>query len=123
MSKQSLGVLVRKLRKGKDLSHRKLEKLMKKIDPENAVSYVSLVHIENGRFNTNRETLSLIAKALDYNIDALLAESEQVKDDVAEVIKEKADIIPDFLRSAKNLSESDWEKLSKMVIKMSTNND
>ncbi len=96
---------------------------MKKIDPENAVSYVSLVHIENGRFNTNRETLSLIAKALDYNIDALLAESEQVKDDVAEVIKEKADIIPDFLRSAKNLSESDWEKLAKMVIKMSTNND
>jgi len=118
MSKQSLGILVRKLRKEKGLSHRKLEKAMKDIDPKNAVSYVSIVHIENGRFNTTRETLSLIAKALDYNVDALLAESEQVGDDVAEVIKEKANIIPDFLRSAKNLSEDDWKELSKMVKKM-----
>ena len=123
MSKKTLGNLISKLRKEKGLSHRKLADNFKDLDPKNAISYVSIVHIEKGRFNSSRETLAVLAKALDYNVDALLAESDQVGDDVAEVIKDKADIIPDFLRSAKNLSKSDWDTLSKMVNKMSNKND
>jgi transcriptional regulator with XRE-family HTH domain len=123
MSKKTLGLLISKLRKEKDLSHRKLANKLKDLDPKNAVSYVSIVHIEKGRFNSTRETLALLATALEYNVDALLAESEQVGDDLAEVIKDNADIIPDFLRSAKNLSKSDWDTLKKMVNKMSNKND
>jgi transcriptional regulator with XRE-family HTH domain len=123
MSKKTLGNLISKLRKEKGLSHRKLADNLKDLDPKNAISYVSIVHIEKGRFNSSRETLAVLAKALDYNVDALLAESDQVGDDVAEVIKDKADIIPDFLRSANNLSKSDWDTLSKMVNKMSNKND
>ena len=124
MSNKSLGLLIRKLRQEKGIeSSRKLAKILKKLDPENAISHVSMAHIENGRFKTSRETLTLIANALDYNVDALFAESEQVGDDVAEVIKDKVDIIPDFLRSAKNLSKSDWDELSKMVKKMSNKNE
>ena len=123
MSKKTLGNLISKLRKEKGLSHRKLADNLKDLDPKNAISYVSIVHIEKGRFNSSRETLAVLAKALDYNVDALLAESDQVGDDVAEVIKDKADIIPDFLRSAKNLSKSDWDTLKKMVNKMSNKND
>jgi transcriptional regulator with XRE-family HTH domain len=122
MSKKALGVLIKKLRIEKGLSHRKLADKLKIMDKENAVSYVSIVHIEKGRFNSSRETLALLAKAFDYNIDALLAESEQVGNDVAKVIKDNADVIPDFLRSAKNLSKSDWDTLSKMVHKMSNKN-
>ena len=76
-----------------------------------------MAHIENGRFNTSREILTLIANALDYSVDGLLAESEQVVDDVAEIIKDKPDVVPDFLRSAKNLSREDWDELSKIVKK------
>jgi len=117
MSKKSLGLLLRKLRKEKNLSSRQLADKLKAIDKKNAVSYVSIVHIENGRFNTKRETIILLAKALEYNPDALLAESEQVENDVAEVIKENADVVPDFIRSAKNLSKNDWDELSKIVEK------
>ena len=84
---------------------------------KNAITYVNIVHLENGRFNTSREILTLIANALDYSVDGLLAESEQVVDDVAEIIKDKPDVVPDFLRSAKNLSREDWDELSKIVKK------
>ena len=159
MSKESLGLLIRKLRKEKGFSYRGLEKEMKiraiklamdesgdgvmddflqqyesrdkkgkseylnkiykSLDKKdkNAISYVNIVHIENGKFETKREVVILLAEALDYSLDALLAESEQVVNDVAEVIKGKPDVVPDFLRSAKNLSREDWDELSKIVEK------
>ena len=123
MSKKSLGVLIRKLRKEKDLSFRKLADRLKEIDDKNAVSYVNIVHIENGRIETKREVLVLLAEALDYNVDALLAQAEQVGNDIEKIILNKSDIVPDFLRSAKNLSKKDWNELSKIVNKMNKNND
>ena len=118
MSNKSLGLLIQKLRREKGFkSSRKLAIRLKELDPKNAISHVSMTHIENGRFNTSREILTLIANALDYSVDGLLAESEQVVDDVAEIIKDKPDVVPDFLRSAKNLSREDWDELSKIVKK------
>ena len=123
MSKESLGLLIRKLRKDKGLSYRSLAKKMKALNEDTAISYVNIVHIENGKIETKREVVILLAEALDYSVDALLAESEQVVNDVAEVIKAKPDVVPDFLRSAKNLSENDWKELSKVVQKMNKKND
>lgn len=123
MSKKSLGLLIRKLRKEKGLSFRKLADRLKEIDDKNAVSYVNIVHIENGRIETKREVLVLLAEALDYDVDALLAQAEQVGNDIEEIIINKSDIVPDFLRSAKNLSKKDWNKLSIIVNKMNKNND
>ena len=123
MSKKSLGLLIRKLRKEKGLSFRKLADRLKEIDDKNAVSYVNIVHIENGRIETKREVLVLLAEALDYDVDALLAQAEQVGNDIEEIIINKSDIVPDFLRSAKNLSKKDWNELSIIVNKMNKNND
>jgi transcriptional regulator with XRE-family HTH domain len=123
MSKKSLGLLIRRLRKEKGLSFRKLADRLKEIDDKNAVSYVNIVHIENGRIETKREVLVLLAEALDYNVDALLAQAEQVGNDIEKIILNKSDIVPDFLRSAKNLSKKDWNELSKIVNKMNKNND
>ena len=143
MSKESLGLLIRKLRKEKGFSYRGLESEMKILaiklcmdesgdgvmddflqqyesldkKDKNAISYVNIVHLENGKIETKREVVILLAEALDYSVDALLAESEQVVNDVAEVIKGKPDVVPDFLRSAKNLSREDWDELSKIVKK------
>ena len=123
MSKKSLGLLIRKLRKEKGLSFRKLADRLKEIDDKNAVSYVNIVHIENGRIETKRDVLVLLAKTLDYNEDALLAEGDKLGSDVEEIINKKSDVVPAFLRSTKNLTNEDWDELSKVVQKMNKKND
>ena len=129
MSKKSLGALIRKQRKEKGFSYRGLEKEMKKkaiklgMDESNAVSYVNIVHLENGRIETKRDVLVLLAKSLDYNEDALLAEGDKLGSDVEEIINNKSDVVPTFLRSTKNLTNEDWDELSKIVQKMNKKND
>ena len=66
MSKLLLGKLIRKLRKQKGLS---LRKLAEKVD----ISFVNIAHIENGRVTTSEEIIKQLAKALDYDVDKLLA--------------------------------------------------
>ena len=162
MSKESLGLLIRKLRKEKGFSYRGLEKEMKKMaiklvmdesgdgvmgdfrqqevqgmsdkkldklyksldkKDKNAISYVNIVHLENGRIETKRDVLVLLAKSLDYNEDALLAEGDKLGSDVEEIINKKSDVVPAFLRSTKHLTNEDWDKLSKVVQKMNKKND
>ena len=43
-------------------------------------------------------------------------------DDIKQIIKDKPSAVPQFLRTAKNLSNDDWEKLSKMAEKMEKKN-
>jgi transcriptional regulator with XRE-family HTH domain len=162
MSKESLGLLIRKLRKEKGFSYRGLEKEMKKMaiklvmdesgdgvmgdfrqqevqgmsdkkldklyksldkKDKNAISYVNIVHLENGRIETKRDVLVLLAKSLDYNEDALLAEGDKLGSDVEEIINKKSDVVPAFLRSTKHLTNEDWDELSKVVQKMNKKND
>jgi transcriptional regulator with XRE-family HTH domain len=162
MSKTTLGLLIRKLRKEKGFSYRGLEKEMKKMaiklvmdesgdgvmgdirqqevqgmsdneldelyksldkKDKNAISYVNIVHLENGRIETKRDVLVLLAKSLDYNEDALLAEGDKLGSDVEEIINKKSDVVPAFLRSTKHLTNEDWDELSKVVQKMNKKND
>jgi transcriptional regulator with XRE-family HTH domain len=113
MSKESLGLLIRKLRKEKGFSLRELAEEM-----DSLVSHVIITHLENGRVTAKREVLVKLAEVLDCSVDELLAEVDQVGGDVADVIRKKADIIPNFLRSTKNLSSDDWKELSTIVNKM-----
>ena len=165
MSKESLGLLIRKLRKEKGFSYRGLESEMKILaiklcmdesgdgvmddflqqyesldkkgksenlnkiyesldkKDKNAISYVNIVHLENGRIETKRDVLVLLAKSLDYNEDALLAEGDKLGSDVEEIINKKSDVVPAFLRSTKHLTNEDWDELSKVVQKMNKKND
>ena len=74
MSKNALGLLIRNLRKAKGLS---LRKLAKQVD----VSFVNIAHIENGRVVTSKKVLKQLARALNYNLDRLLATGNRVDDD------------------------------------------
>ena len=111
MSKKSFGLLIRKLRKENGLS---LRKLAKQVD----VSYVQIAHIENGKFSTSKKVLEQLAKALDYDVDKLLAAGDVVGDDIENIIRQKPTAVPDFLRSAKNLTEDDWRALTEQVKNM-----
>ena len=111
MSTKKLGELVRKWRKEKGVS---LRKLAEKVD----VSFVNLSHIENGRIKTSRQTIKQIATALDCDVDKLLSAADSINDDIEKIINKKPEVVPQFLRTTKSLSKSDWEKLNTFVKKL-----
>ena len=108
MSKLSLGKLIRKLRKQKGLS---LRQLAEKV----SVSFVNIAHIENGRIVTSEEVIKELAKALDYDVDKLLAAADSVNEDIKNIIKKLPTAVPEFLRTAKNLTEKEWKDLTEQI--------
>ena len=103
MSK-NVGEIIRKKRKEKGIS---LRELAKQVD----VSFVNISYIENGRIETSKEVLRKISKALDYDFDKLLSTTDLIDDDLTKIINKKPNLVPEFLRTAKNLSSSDWKNL------------
>ena len=108
MNKLLLGKLIRKLRKEKGLS---LRKLAEKVD----ISFVNIAHIENGRVVTSEKVIKQLAKALDYDVDKLLAVADSVNEDIKKIIKKMPTAVPDFLRTAKNLTEDEWKELTDQI--------
>ena len=111
MSKRALGKLIRKLRKAKGLSLRKLAEVVD-------VSFVNIAHIENGRVKTSKSVLKQIARALDYDIDELLALADTIDEEVENIIRKIPNVNPDFLRSARNLTSEEWGELTEHVKNM-----
>ena len=114
MSKLLLGKLIRKLRKQKGLS---LRQLAEKV----SVSFVNIAHIENGRIATSEEVIKELAKALDYDVDKLLAAADSVNEDIKNIIKKLPTAVPEFLRTAKNLTEKEWKDLTEQIHRNSIN--
>jgi len=108
MSKLLLGKLIRNLRKQKGLS---LRQLAEKV----SVSFVNIAHIENGRIATSEEVIKELAKALDYDVDKLLAAADSVNEDIKNIIKKLPTAVPEFLRTAKNLTEKEWKDLTEQI--------
>ncbi len=108
MSKLLLGKLIRRLRKQKGLS---LRQLAEKV----SVSFVNIAHIENGRIATSEEVIKELAKALDYDVDKLLAAADSVNEDIKNIIKKLPTAVPEFLRTAKNLTEKEWKDLTEQI--------
>ena len=107
MSKK-LGKIIRDIRKEKGISLRKLAESV-------GVSFVNISYIENGRIETSKDVLKKISKALNYDFDKLLALANKVDDDITAIINKRPSSVPNFLRSAKNLNNNDWEELKKHV--------
>ena len=108
MGNKTLGLLIRKLRKNKGLS---LRKLAEKVD----ISFVNIAHIENGRVVTSKKVIKQLAKALDYDVDKPLAAADSVNEDIKKIIKKMPTAVPDFLRTAKNLTEDEWKDLTDQI--------
>jgi len=108
MSKLLIGKLIRKLRKQKGLS---LRQLAEKV----SVSFVNIAHIENGRVATSEEVIKELAKALEYDVDKLLAAADSVNEDIKNIIKKLPTAVPEFLRTAKNLTEQEWKDLTEQI--------
>ena len=111
MNKIAFGLLIRKLRGAKNMSLRDLEKLVD-------VSFVNIAHIENGRSGASKKVIKQLAEALDYDVDKLLAAADVIGEDVEKIVRKIPSAVPEFLRTAKNLTEEEWKSLTEQVKNM-----
>jgi transcriptional regulator with XRE-family HTH domain len=110
---KKIGKIIREIRNEKGISLRKLAKIVN-------VSNVNILYIEKGKINTSLPVLKGIAKALNYNIDKLLALADMIDDDIRNIINKRPISITNFLRTAKNLTNDDWNILTKQVLNMNS---
>ena len=109
---KKIGEIIREIRNQKGISLRKLAEIVN-------VSNVNILYIEKGKINTSLPVLKGIAKALNYNIDKLLAFANMINDDIKGIINKRPVSITKFLRAAKNLTNDDWKILTERIL----NND
>ena len=125
-----LGKLINKLRKEKDKKEGGygLRKFANKITAtdnmgvKKPMTHSNLSHIEHGDVWTTKEILEQIAAKLDYDIDEMLAIRNEVGSDIENIIIEQSDSVPEFLRTAKNLTAEEWKKLTEQVKSMKKDN-
>ena len=86
------------------------------------VTGMHISNLEKGKSAASAELVIKLAEALDANPDELLYLADQVSPDVVQAIHQNPMTIPNFLRSAKDLTPEQWEKLQKQVDKMSKEN-
>ena len=82
------------------------------------VTAMHISNLEKGKSMPSPELVQKLAKALDANLDELLYLADQVDPDVVDVIQSNPYSVPNFLRSAKDLTPEQWEALQKQVDKM-----
>ena len=110
---KKIGEIIREIRNKKGISLRRLAEIVN-------VSNVNILYLEKGKINTSLPVLKGIAKALNYNIDKLLALADLIDDDVRKIINKRPVVITNFLRAAKNLTNDDWNILTKQVLNMNS---
>ena len=113
---KKLGILINKERNEKNLSLRDFAKMV-------GLSHVAISHIEKGKVEAKKDTLLNIARVLEYDVDTMLAKASRLDDDIEDLIFEKSNQVPQFLRTAKNLSKEQWKQITEQVKKMNKNND
>ena len=112
---KKLGLLISKERKAKNLSLRDFAGMV-------GLSHVAISHIEKGKVEAKKDTLLNIAHVLEYDIDTMLGKASKLDDDIENLIYEKSDTVPLFLRTAKNLSKEQWREITEKVKAMKKKN-
>ena len=75
-------------------------------------------NLEKAKSAPSAELVLKLAEVLEANADELLYLADQVSPEVVDVIHQNPLAIPNFLRSAKNLTPEQWELLQKQVEQM-----
>ena len=107
----SLGEKIKQLRDEKRISIRGLGRITD-------VSGMHISNIEKGKMNASPELITRIAAALETNVDELLHLADRVDPEVVDVIQNNPHAVPSFLRSAKDLTPEEWEKMQNNLNKM-----
>ena len=116
MAKKTFGKTIGQLRAKNKLG---LRELARELD----ISPMHISNIEKEKSMASPELIARMAKRLGADLDQLLHLADQIDPAVVGVIQEKPKTIPNFLRSAKNLSKEQWDELQKQVDKMNKQSD
>jgi len=80
------------------------------------VSYLS--RMEKGEVPPPREEIVLrLAEVLGTDPDSLMEPADMIPPDVREIIRDRYQEIPSFLRTTRDLSPEDWDRLTNYVQK------
>lgn len=109
----TLGDKIVELRTEKKISMRGLARAVD-------VTPMHISNIEKGYTTGSSELIAKIAKALETDVDELLHLAHRVDPEVVDVIQQNPQAVPNFLRSAKDLSAEDWEQLQGYLDKMTS---
>ena len=109
----TLGEKIQELRSELRMSMRGLSKAV-------GVTPMHISNIEKGHTNGSSELIAKIATALETNVDELLHLADRVDPEAIDVIQKNPQAVPSFLRSAKDLSPDDWDKMQKYLDKMTS---
>jgi len=82
------------------------------------VTGMHISNLEKAKSAPSAELVLKLAEALEANADELLYLADQVSPEVVDVIHQNPLAIPNFLRSAKNLTPEQWELLQQQVEQM-----
>jgi transcriptional regulator with XRE-family HTH domain len=100
----TLGEKIQELRAAKRMSMRGLAR---SVD----VTPMHISNIEKGFTTGSSELIAKIAKALETDVDELLHLADRVDPEAIEVIQKNPEAVPSFLRSAKDLTPEEWDKM------------
>ena len=114
-AKARFGKKIRDLRLAQNIGLRELGRLIN-------VSAMHISNLEKGKVMPSPELVKRLASQLSADVDELLHLAKLIDPQIAEVIQENPFKVPNFLRSAKNLSEEQWDKLQKQAERMSRDN-
>ena len=113
--KPRFGKKLRGLRLSQNIGLRELGRLIN-------VSAMHISNLEKGKVMPSAELVKRLASQLNADVDELLHLAKLIDPQIAEVIQDNPFKVPNFLRSAKNLSEEQWDKLQKQAERMSKDN-
>lgn len=107
-----LGKIIQKKRKEKYPSIRAFARAV-------GLSHVAVVNIENGKSEAKKDTLLMLADKLGLNSTTILAKAAKFDDDIENLISKRSKTVPQFLRTARNLTNEQWKEITQQVKKMS----
>ena len=107
----SLGQRIKELREVNRIGIRELGR-------RTDVSGMHISNIEKEKVNASPELIAKIADVLKADVDELLHLAERIDPEVVDVIQRNPFAVPSFLRSAKDLSPEDWERMQAYLDRM-----
>jgi len=82
------------------------------------VTGMHISNMEKGKSLPSPELIVKLAKALDADVDEMSYQADHIAPEVVGVIQNQPKAVPNFLRSAKDLTPEQWEVLQQQLDSM-----
>ena len=91
---------------------------VRELGREGGVTGMHISNIEKGKSLPSPELIVKLAQALEADVDEMSHRADHVAPEVVGVIQNQPKAVPNFLRSAKDLTPEQWAQLQKQVEEM-----